>query len=709
MSVETNTAWSADNNEIAARNQERVASEIVGNSSYNMFEGGQEDWLKQFIACDDIGNASSLLPASSDTLPTIMMKPMNDTSSINSLDASLSFEQMAEMPLWPQPLAKTDANPNVLLIAQHRQYQQFLQSKQRIQQPQSNASQLEASQSLSLNDSFDMLQRPTNNQKQRLDYGLTDFSAASNFMNPHFAQQGVKQHSMFNPYALRHDVQPRMDYVAPTGMTNHSQSMQIAASPTLFASTENYGIDFSQSVNIPLLQMSSSVHNPNIGFSQQSSAVSPALLFGTSYPPSRVSNAAAYPQELSVAPASIFTDTSGVSVAVEPLVLGDVRMELKPADNRRNGFKVPPARPARNYYGSRDSSALVRNPVKEQEEVVKAEAENISAVIPESEHPKKPLIISTNTLLVQEHEGPSPISSSSTSTPTTESQQVTVCTNCETTKTPLWRKDVNGMPLCNACGLFLKLHGVTRPISMKTDVIRKRNRSGRRDYEKLESRNGGAYVPTASAIQQSTGTNNAARSRSRNSSGAFIGSDAYYPIWGNGTRASKRASAHSVTGATVCGDEETNQLRDESGESAKERNLRHRLMKQHGNETKRHSYTLGDSSTAEGSLEQQYYQQDDERVDDDSTMNETNSSSNSTSLSMSCPDSFDVGRPNQPQSHPSPVRTSNNGYIKCGKRARPDTDDGIPYTSSASHFVMYHPTAVQSQLSFGLQQQRGNQ
>ncbi|KAF9792702.1 hypothetical protein BJ322DRAFT_68674 [Thelephora terrestris] len=54
---------------------------------------------------------------------------------------------------------------------------------------------------------------------------------------------------------------------------------------------------------------------------------------------------------------------------------------------------------------------------------------------------------------------------------------VTVCRNCQTTNTPLWRRDPEGQPLCNACGLFYKLHGVVRPQSLKTDVIKKRNRS----------------------------------------------------------------------------------------------------------------------------------------------------------------------------------------------------------------------------------------
>ncbi|KAI5288408.1 putative electron transfer flavoprotein subunit, partial [Ascosphaera acerosa] len=50
------------------------------------------------------------------------------------------------------------------------------------------------------------------------------------------------------------------------------------------------------------------------------------------------------------------------------------------------------------------------------------------------------------------------------------------CRNCHTTVTPLWRRDENGHPICNACGLYKKLHGSYRPVSMKKSVIKRRKR-----------------------------------------------------------------------------------------------------------------------------------------------------------------------------------------------------------------------------------------
>ena len=83
--------------------------------------------------------------------------------------------------------------------------------------------------------------------------------------------------------------------------------------------------------------------------------------------------------------------------------------------------------------------------------------------------------------------------------------QPTTCTNCYTRTTPLWRRNPEGQPLCNACGLFLKLHGVVRPLSLKTDVIKKRNRgSGATapvgSRSKTKSRKNSMAQPTPATI-----------------------------------------------------------------------------------------------------------------------------------------------------------------------------------------------------------------
>ncbi|WAQ82839.1 hypothetical protein PtA15_3A203 [Puccinia triticina] len=51
-----------------------------------------------------------------------------------------------------------------------------------------------------------------------------------------------------------------------------------------------------------------------------------------------------------------------------------------------------------------------------------------------------------------------------------------ICANCETETTPLWRRNQSGATLCNACALFQKMKGRPRPISLKTNVIKPRNR-----------------------------------------------------------------------------------------------------------------------------------------------------------------------------------------------------------------------------------------
>ncbi|KAH9392793.1 Transcription factor GATA-4 [Tyrophagus putrescentiae] len=50
------------------------------------------------------------------------------------------------------------------------------------------------------------------------------------------------------------------------------------------------------------------------------------------------------------------------------------------------------------------------------------------------------------------------------------------CVNCSTKITSMWRRTPEGESICNACGLYYRLNGVKRPVSMRKDWIRKRQR-----------------------------------------------------------------------------------------------------------------------------------------------------------------------------------------------------------------------------------------
>lgn len=116
----------------------------------------------------------------------------------------------------------------------------------------------------------------------------------------------------------------------------------------------------------------------------------------------------------------------------------------------------------------------------------------------------------------------------------------TTCTNCFTQTTPLWRRNPEGHPLCNACGLFLKLHGVVRPLSLKTDVIKKRNRgSGQtlpvgsaatRASKKSSRKNSMAQTPvtTPNAMSESNSASPPSLQGSTNS-GSVVTTPTSYP------------------------------------------------------------------------------------------------------------------------------------------------------------------------------------
>ncbi|XP_034953043.1 erythroid transcription factor [Zootoca vivipara] len=78
----------------------------------------------------------------------------------------------------------------------------------------------------------------------------------------------------------------------------------------------------------------------------------------------------------------------------------------------------------------------------------------------------------------------------------------TQCSNCQTTTTTLWRRNVNGEPVCNACGLYFKLHNVNRPLAMRKDGIQTRNRKvSSAKSKKRKGNSGDAAMSTPTPLE----------------------------------------------------------------------------------------------------------------------------------------------------------------------------------------------------------------
>ncbi|XP_060947268.1 transcription factor GATA-4 [Limanda limanda] len=82
------------------------------------------------------------------------------------------------------------------------------------------------------------------------------------------------------------------------------------------------------------------------------------------------------------------------------------------------------------------------------------------------------------------------------------------CTNCHTTTTTLWRRNAEGEPVCNACGLYMKLHGVPRPLAMKKEGIQTRKRKPKNLNKSQTGTPGceGTQVPPCSTPRHATGS-----------------------------------------------------------------------------------------------------------------------------------------------------------------------------------------------------------
>uniref|UniRef100_A0A034V4M6 PDZ and LIM domain protein Zasp n=2 Tax=Bactrocera dorsalis TaxID=27457 RepID=A0A034V4M6_BACDO len=74
------------------------------------------------------------------------------------------------------------------------------------------------------------------------------------------------------------------------------------------------------------------------------------------------------------------------------------------------------------------------------------------------------------------------------------------CSNCLTTHTSLWRRNPSGEPVCNACGLYFKLHSVKRPLNMKKDTIQTRKRKAKGAKGEKSSKSSKANANANSAV-----------------------------------------------------------------------------------------------------------------------------------------------------------------------------------------------------------------
>ncbi|KAK1346187.1 hypothetical protein QTO34_000040 [Cnephaeus nilssonii] len=69
------------------------------------------------------------------------------------------------------------------------------------------------------------------------------------------------------------------------------------------------------------------------------------------------------------------------------------------------------------------------------------------------------------------------------------------CTNCQTTTTTLWRMNASGDPVCNACGLYYKLHQANRPVTLWNDVVKTRKRKASQKKKKKPASSLGGTGP----------------------------------------------------------------------------------------------------------------------------------------------------------------------------------------------------------------------
>ena len=95
---------------------------------------------------------------------------------------------------------------------------------------------------------------------------------------------------------------------------------------------------------------------------------------------------------------------------------------------------------------------------------------------------------------------------------TTNKRDGMACHNCSSTTTTLWRRSPDGKVVCNACGLYQKVHNQPRPISLKKENVQTRKRKQMKNINNigydsfpLKVMNGGAMEQKYSSMINATG------------------------------------------------------------------------------------------------------------------------------------------------------------------------------------------------------------